>query len=315
MDWIASQYRMRFTGWKPKECFDSFYPSYTRQNKARTWFSLKEKVVPGTGDVDDIQKEDCKGSFNYDHIVRSTEEFRSCSEFEKLVPDQLSCTDDCRPNCTEVENFAESCKQGTIEGCKYTTTIWASQKIDRCAFDEISTNGTRTWSQCRLQGAEGFSYNIYQCQNKEGEFGVCANNCKGVNPNSIIIGGFATVAVAAVAAQSTLQAAVLGVGGLGAVAGIGAMGLVQQCPNSRPCRVSRQKQRTILLRPLSFPSEAKSSRKVEMLPEDRDKLRTEMPRSVWMRKCYYILYSRTNLMHDGNPLLNAGAKCQKHLNT
>ena len=138
----------------------------------------------------------------------------------------------------------------------------------------------RTWDKCRLQGAEGFSYNIYQCQNKEGEFGVCANNCKGVNPNSIIIGGFATVAVAGVAAQSTLQAAVLGVGGLGAVAGIGAMGLVQQCPNSRPCRVSRQKQRTILLRPLSFPSEAKSSRKVEMLQEDRNKQRTEMPQSV-----------------------------------
>ena len=258
MDWIASQYRMRFTGWKPKECFDSFYPSYSSQDKARTWFSLKEEVVPGIGDVNDIQKEDCLGSFNYDHILDSKPEFRSCSEFEKLLPDQLSCTDDCRPNCAEVENFADSCKQGTIEGCNYTTTIWASQKTDNCAFDEIipNTNGNKTWSECRLQGAEGFSYNIYQCQNREGEFGLCANNCKGVNPNSIIIGGFATVAVAGVAAQSTLQAAVLGVGGLGAVAGIGAMGLVQQCPNSRPCRVSRKKQRTNLKQPISFPSEA-----------------------------------------------------------
>ena len=52
--------------------------------------------------------------------------------------------------------------------------------------------------------------------------------------------GVATVAVASVAAQSTLQAAVLGVGGLGAVAGIGAMGLTQQCPNSRPCRVRKE---------------------------------------------------------------------------
>ena len=137
-----------------------------------------------------------------------------------------------------------------------------------------------TWDKCRLQGAEGFSYNIYQCQNKEGETGVCANNCKGVNPNSIIIGGFATVAVAGVAAQSTLQAAVLGVGGLGAAAGIGAMGLVQQCPNTRPCRVSRRKKRRILSQPKSFSSEAKSSRKVEMLQEDRNKQRTEMPQSV-----------------------------------
>ena len=86
MDWIASQYRMRIPGWKPKECFDSFYPSYTSQEKARTWFSLKEEVVPGTGDVDDIQKDDCWGTFNYNHIDGYTPEYKNCSDFPKLEP-------------------------------------------------------------------------------------------------------------------------------------------------------------------------------------------------------------------------------------
>ena len=65
MDWIAGQYRMRIPGGKPKECFDSYYPSPSSQNKARDWFS--EQVVPGTGNESDIDKEDCWGSFNYDH--------------------------------------------------------------------------------------------------------------------------------------------------------------------------------------------------------------------------------------------------------
>ena len=238
MDWIAGQYRMRIPGWKPKECFDSFYPSYTRQNKARTWFSLKEEGVPGTGDVNDIQKEDCLGTFNYNHVDDYKPEYKSCGDFPKLEPTE-QCKANCTPDCTKVVDFTTSCREGTISGCVNNKTIWASQKYDKCDFN-------RTWDKCRLQGAEGFSYNIYQCQNKEGQFGVCANNCKGVNPNSIIIGGFATVAIAGVAAQSTLQAAVLGVGGLGAAAGIGSMGLMQQCPNTRPCRVSRQKQRRIV---------------------------------------------------------------------
>ena len=231
MDWIASQYRMRIPGWKPKECFDSFYPSYTRQNKARTWFSLKEEVVPGTGDLNDIQKEDCWGTFNYDHIDNYTTEYKSCSDFPKLEP-TIQCQANCTPDCTNVVDFTTSCREGTISGCVNNKTIWASQKYDKCDFN-------RTWDKCRLQGAEGFSYNIYQCQNKEGELGVCANNCKGVNPNSIIIGGFAPVVVGFAAGQATLQAA-LGVGGLAGIAGVGAMGLMGQCPNTRPCRVSKQ---------------------------------------------------------------------------
>ena len=246
MDWIASQYRMRIPGWKPKECFDSYYPSPSSQNKARDWFSLTEQVVPGTGNESDIEKEDCWGSFNYDHIDGYTLEYRNCSSFPKLISTPQCKANNCTPDCTEVDDFAANCKEGAILGCMNNKTIWASQKYDKCAF-------STTWKECRLQGAEGFSYNIYQCKNKEGELGVCANNCKGVNPNSIIIGGFAPVAIVGLAAQGFLQPALIGAAGLGAGAiGVGAaMGggrpnLGGRCPNTRPCRVRETPAGTIL---------------------------------------------------------------------
>ena len=228
---------MRSPGLKPKECFDSYYPSPSSQNKARAWFSLKEQVVPGTGNESDIDKEDCWGSFNYDHIDGYTKEYKNCSSFPKL--NSLQCITNCIVDCTEVDDFAASCQKGEISGCENKKAIWASQKYDKCAFNYNLNNTSRTLDKCRLQGAEGFSYNIYQCQNKEGEFGVCANNCKGVNPNSIIIGGFAPVVVGFAAGQATLQAG-LGVAGLAGIAGVGAMGLMGQCPNRRPCRVRKQ---------------------------------------------------------------------------
>ena len=66
----------------------------------------------------------------------------------------------------------------------------------------------------------------------------CAANCPGVDPNSIIGGGVAAVALSGLAGQALLAPA-LGAGGI-AVAGVGgaaAMGMFSQCPRSRPCRV------------------------------------------------------------------------------
>ena len=245
MDWIASEYRMRMPSnyIKPDSCFDQHYNRTPATN--RNWFSPEDKVIAGTGNLSDLHKEDCRGSFNYDYISNNLTEYKNCSDFPKLLPDTLNCTD-CTPDCTTVEDFANSCRNGTISGCSTNTTDWASQKYDKCAFNQtyVGKKGKNetTWEECRLEGAEGFSYNIYQCQDKEGHLGVCANNCKGVNPNSIIIGGFAPIAVAGLAGQAFLQPALLGAAGLGLGAvGVGAMGVgpvvTDQCPNSRPCRV------------------------------------------------------------------------------
>ena len=249
---------------KPDSCFDQHYPASDGNTVAtnRNWFfPQEEEVIAGTGNMSDLYKEDCRGSFNYDYIDKNlTEfltEFKSCSDFPKLQPDTLTCDGNCWPDCTTVVDgvttavdFADSCRKGTISGCKNTRTFWGSQKYDNCAFNQTyegkDGKNETTWEQCRLEGAEGFSYNIYQCHDKDGHLGTCANNCKGVNPNSIIIGGFAPIAVAGLAGQALLlQPALLGAAGLGVGAvGVGALGamgvgpsVTGQCPRTRPCRV------------------------------------------------------------------------------
>ena len=235
---------------KPDSCYDQYYAGNS-PSSGRNWFMPQEEIFHGTGNVADLNKEDCRGSFNYDYVDKILTEFRNCSDFPKLQPDILTCEGNCMPSCAAVDDFADSCRKGTISGCSTTTTDWASHKYDKCAFNQTykkpnGKNGT-TWGQCRLQGAEGFSYNIYQCQDESGHLGTCANNCKGVNPNSIIIGGFAPIAVAGLAAQGFMAPALIGAAGLGAGAlGMGAtMGgvgtnLGRQCPNTRPCRVKEQ---------------------------------------------------------------------------
>ena len=75
--------------------------------------------------------------------------------------------------------------------------------------------------------------------NLEGWLANCAANCAGVDPNSIIGGGVAAVALSGLAGQAFLGPA-LGLGALG-VAGAGgaaaAMGMLN-CGGGTPCRVT-----------------------------------------------------------------------------
>ena len=97
----------------------------------------------------------------------------------------------------------------------------------------------QTIDSCKLIGATGVSLNVNFCVDEQGELANCAANCRGVDPNSIIGGGVAAVAVTAAAGQAFIGPA-LGLGALG-VAGAGAgaamMGLFSPCPRTRPCRV------------------------------------------------------------------------------
>ena len=70
---------------------------------------------------------------------------------------------------------------------------------------------------------------------------TCANNCRGVDPNSVIIGGGAVLAASALGGQAV--AGLLGIGAVAAGGAVGAAGVVaanngNQCPVRRPCRVS-----------------------------------------------------------------------------
>ena len=77
-------------------------------------------------------------------------------------------------------------------------------------------------------------------QDHDGNNMTCANNCRGVNPNAVIVGGVGVLAAAVASQQVLLQAAGLGAIGLGAIGVGGASALmnINRCPNTRPCRVS-----------------------------------------------------------------------------
>jgi hypothetical protein len=71
-------------------------------------------------------------------------------------------------------------------------------------------------------------------QDKGGNNMACANNCRGVDPNSVIIGGSAVLAAAAVSGTSFLfPAAAVGIGGPAAL-GVGAAAMMMMRTNGCP---------------------------------------------------------------------------------
>ena len=74
-------------------------------------------------------------------------------------------------------------------------------------------------------------------QDRYGNNMTCANNCRGVNPNAVIIGGSAVLAAAAVTPLQVLTPlGALALAGGGAAA-VGQMVNRRSCPATRPCRV------------------------------------------------------------------------------
>ena len=70
---------------------------------------------------------------------------------------------------------------------------------------------------------------------------TCANNCLGVNPNAVVVGGVGVLAAAVVSQQMLLTP--LGLGAIAAAGGGAAvvgqmMNRERGCPPTRPCLVS-----------------------------------------------------------------------------
>ena len=86
----------------------------------------------------------------------------------------------------------------------------------------------KPWDKCRLVAEEGFAYNVYHCKDSYGEVVTCANNCRGVDPNAIVIGGTAVLAATATVPVGLQFIATLGLGGIG-LAGVGAVAN-EMCP-------------------------------------------------------------------------------------
>ena len=110
-----------------------------------------------------------------------------------------------------------------------------STNITKCNWGQRDEMG-KPWDKCRLVAEEGFAYNVYHCKDPYGEVVTCANNCRGVDPNAIVIGGTAVLAATATA-PTGLAVIALGLGGVGLV-GAGAMAN-GMCPPTM-CRVRTQ---------------------------------------------------------------------------
>ena len=209
MHWIAAQYGMMMP----------------------QGYEMPSSCSKSSGRKDDIEKSVCRVQTN--HYIPK----------QRLIP----CPAKLRPagsgevikNCTEVSKFQFECSTGTISGCydvvdRHVTggyCDWSQRDDD---------DDEEPWDRCRLVAAEGFSYNIFRCKDRYGGIGTCSNNCRGVDPNAIIIGGSAVLGATSLGGLTILQAAGLGAIGAGAIGAGGASALmnINRCPNTRPCRVS-----------------------------------------------------------------------------
>ena len=167
--------------------------------------------------------------------------------YRMVLPDGYTSYSSCGQSNGERRNI----NLGSCVG-RNTTNLG----VKECDFSYVDkTSGVQdSWDKCRLFSQEGYAYNIYICkvvlhllhhvqvplhlnlpQDQSGHNMTCANNCRGVDPNSVIIGGGAVLAASAVGGLSFFGLApALGLGAVAAAAG--GMALTQ-CPASRPCRV------------------------------------------------------------------------------
>ena len=107
------------------------------------------------------------------------------------------------------------------------------------------------WDRCRVFTREGIAFNVHQCMDdakrefsdgsiKYGNIATCHNNCKGVEPSSIIGAGVAAVVATGIAGQTLLPAVgAVGIGGLGVLGGREALEMIRGPPRctNRQCLV------------------------------------------------------------------------------
>ena len=228
MQWIALQYGM----------------------KMPASYSVPASCAQSRGRKDDIQQKNCRVTTDYYSTSSSRFECPPCSDSERRKKNRkrkkkgnnrnkgnmlirkkkhrkqnmkgIKSTQDNYPSCDEIMTYSEykeKCCSGEILGCSYEQDQHITDG-GYCDWTQTNPETKEQWSQCRLVAAEGFAYNVFQCLNKDGQKGTCSNNCLGVDPNAIIIGGTAVLAASAIAPALLPQ--MLGIGGLAAVGAVGA---------------------------------------------------------------------------------------------
>lgn len=117
-------------------------------------------------------------------------------------------------------------------------------RFSYCDFTQKDDEG-KLWDRCRLFANEGFAYNLYECRDRFGQNVICANNCRGVDPNAILAGGSAIFFTAAFGGLGALAPVIVPALGLAAAGGAAmavggpAFPLLGICPPGT-CRVGNQ---------------------------------------------------------------------------
>ena len=99
-----------------------------------------------------------------------------------------------------------------------------------CDFEAISPVTKKKVTECQTYAIEGYSKPINTCIAKDSKYqtAICSNNCKGVDPKTIIVGGLPILASATVGVG--LAPLIVGFGGLTtAITGTAAVGFFCLC--------------------------------------------------------------------------------------
>ena len=90
----------------------------------------------------------------------------------------------------EVDKDATDCTTDTGDLCDFTSEFPITDFFTDFAEDVRDLRFTK----CELRTIKGHSQMVFQCPINSTHLGVCPNNCKGVEPSSIVAGGPADIA-------------------------------------------------------------------------------------------------------------------------
>ena len=159
------------------------------------------------------------------------------------MPDDFRRPDNCEESRGDIKDLKKAfCRASGDYLRDETINPTQSTRFTYCDFTQKYDDGSnKTWDRCQLFSQEGFAYNLYQCKDRFNQTVICANNCKGVDPNAVVVGGTALFAAAAFSGLGGFVPAGLGLAALGIgsyQATVGFPPVFGICP-PRTCRVSK----------------------------------------------------------------------------
>jgi hypothetical protein len=130
----------------------------------------------------------------------------------------------------ETDVNSPTCLSRTIDLFSENYGVWPCKFTDKnpaCKLFAFNPNVRPTVNQ-----------NFFFCYNIKGDEAICANNCPGMDPNAVVVGGAAALFAVAAATSTAPQllGPALGAGSLLAGAGMLRMGMANSCPRGQ-CRV------------------------------------------------------------------------------